>query len=306
MKMINKYFKKRVFNSKAIKAPHFLKNDLLNLLQPNIDKLKENLDATSKKYIDFCIYSLIHLPTNNGYNANIEAFKSKNFTYPQWLLDLYKSYQDKSKLYYFGHGLDIMPTKVKTYIENKIAFDLGSFDGGSALMLSKNYNFSHIHSFDISLINMEKIKANLKKQDSKKNITLHHLALGDKIKSFEFEDNGEVGTKLNFAPKNNKVIVNQSTLDIFMKDYPKDTIGFIKMDIEESEMDCLRGARESIIKDRPVLAVSIYHNLDQFFNAKVFLQSLNLNYKFMIVPCYLSRHTTIIETNLLAYPEELA
>ena len=152
---------------------------------------------------------------------------------------------------------------------------------------------------------MEKIKANIENNDSKKNIILHHLALGDRITSFEFEDTGYGGTKLTVIPKNNKVVVNQSTLDIFMKDYQKDTIGFIKMDIEGAEMNCLSGARESIIKHRPILSVSIYHNLDQFFNAKVFLESLNLNYKFMIVPCHLLTWNPTLETTLLAYPAEL-
>jgi len=302
-------------NKVAIGLTIHYTNEIVEYFRPQIDKLKENLDENSKKYVEFFIDSAIRMPsryTKDWKKMQIIGDPLSQWYYPTWLLDLYASYKAKSKLYYFGHGLDIMPAKVKDYIENKIAFDLGSFDGGSALMLSKNYNFSHIHSFDISLINLEKIKTNLKNNDNKKNIILHHLALGDKVTTFEFEDNGEQWTNIKSTPKNNKVIVNQSTLDIFMEKYKDQQIGFIKMDIEGAEMDCLKGAKESIIKHRPILALSIYHSIDQFFNIKPFVESLNCNYKFIITQLRVNSYSTgsheicpILDTNLLAYPAEL-
>jgi hypothetical protein len=38
-------------------------NYITNLIKPQIDKLKENLDENSKKYVDFFIYSILNLPS---------------------------------------------------------------------------------------------------------------------------------------------------------------------------------------------------------------------------------------------------
>ena len=42
-------------------------------------------------------------------------------------------------------------------------------------------------------------------------------------------------------------------------------INFLKLDVEGSEMATLRGARNSIDRFKPKLAISIYHKPDDFF-----------------------------------------
>lgn len=76
---------------------------------------------------------------------------------------------------------------------------------------------------------------------------------------------------------------------------------FIKMDIEGSELYALYGAAETIAKDRPQLAISIYHSNDDFVNIPIYLKSHLKNYKF-----YLGHYSyNYCESVIYAIPDEL-
>jgi hypothetical protein len=51
----------------------------------------------------------------------------------------------------------------------------------------------------------------------------------------------------------------------------KDDITFIKMDVEGAEMKALYGARKTIEKHRPKLAICLYHNIEDFWNIPLLL-----------------------------------
>jgi hypothetical protein len=105
-----------------------------------------------------------------------------------------------------------------------------------------------------------------------------------------------------------KVVNNQSsnleveciTLDEFKK-YNSTKVDFIKFDIEGAELEALKGGIETIINDRPQLAVSIYHSPEDFIEIPVFLMRNLENYKF-----YIGHYSTgVFETVLYCTPREL-
>lgn len=61
-----------------------------------------------------------------------------------------------------------------------------------------------------------------------------------------------------------------------------ETVSFIKMDIEGSELSALKGAEETIKRDRPKLAICIYHEIQDFIEIMEYLLSLNLGYRFYL------------------------
>jgi len=66
-------------------------------------------------------------------------------------------------------------------------------------------------------------------------------------------------------------------------DYFKEQrVDFIKADIESYELDMLRGAESVIKRDRPLLAVSIYHGASDMFTIPLFIRELCGDYKFRI------------------------
>ena len=56
----------------------------------------------------------------------------------------------------------------------------------------------------------------------------------------------------------------------------------IKLDTESCEADIIKGAVNVLRKDKPVLAIAMYHTPIDFFELKTQLENLNLGYKFMI------------------------
>ncbi len=79
---------------------------------------------------------------------------------------------------------------------------------------------------------------------------------------------------------------------------PDTEITFVKMDVEGAEMEALRGAAETIRRNVPKLAISVYHKRNDIFDVPLFIHRLHPRYKF-----YLRHHsTTFSETVLFAVP----
>lgn len=74
---------------------------------------------------------------------------------------------------------------------------------------------------------------------------------------------------------------------------------YIKMDVEGSELEALKGSIETIKKYRPKLAISLYHKPEDVIEIPVFLEKLDLGYKYYL------RHyqTRMEETVLYSVPE---
>ena len=95
-----------------------------------------------------------------------------------------------------------------------------------------------------------------------------------------------------------EITVETTTIDEYFKNIK---IGFIKMDIEGAERRALTGGMHTIKRDRPILAISIYHGLDDIVGIPKMLMNELDNYEFIV------RHHsyTYSETVLYGIPKEL-
>lgn len=102
-----------------------------------------------------------------------------------------------------------------------------------------------------------------------------------------------IDSKKNETNISSKVSIRTVAIDNIAGD---NTVGFIKMDIEGAELDALRGAKNTIIQDKPLLAICVYHLQGDVFAIMDYLHQLVPEYR------YLLRHygTTRLETVLYA------
>lgn len=73
--------------------------------------------------------------------------------------------------------------------------------------------------------------------------------------------------------------VNTYRLDDFAENI---TVGFIKMDIEGAELDALQGAEKTIQRDKPLLAICVYHRRGDVLTITNYIQNLVPEYRFWL------------------------
>jgi FkbM family methyltransferase len=72
-------------------------------------------------------------------------------------------------------------------------------------------------------------------------------------------------------------------------------VDFIKMDIEGAELAALKGAEKALRRFKPKLAITVYHSLKDFWDIPMYLDGLNLGYRFSL------RHFTIHAEETVLY-----
>lgn len=107
------------------------------------------------------------------------------------------------------------------------------------------------------------------------------FAANGNTRSFVIESsNAESKAELNFVRNEvNEFTIPTTALD----DVTQETeIGFIKMDIEGSELGALHGAERTILRDKPLLAVCVYHKRGDVLAIMDYLHRLVPQYRFWL------------------------
>lgn len=175
-----------------------------------------------------------------------------------------------------------------------VFFDLGAYDGDSIAGFVE-----YVHGRYKKVIAVEASEKNYKKLCSNlsgyKNVECHNVGVySEKTKlNFTVSD-----AKNSFADKDGENVIEVDTVDNIVAGQP---VTFIKMDIEGAEYAALQGAVNTLRDNVPVLAISIYHTVDDLWRLQLFVEDLLPGkYDFYI------RHysPTVIETILYAVPKK--
>lgn len=75
------------------------------------------------------------------------------------------------------------------------------------------------------------------------------------------------------------VVIDVDSIDNVLGD---DKATFIKMDIEGSELEALHGAEKQIVKNKPRLAICVYHKKEDLSTIPRYIKGLNPEYKFFL------------------------
>lgn len=168
------------------------------------------------------------------------------------------------------------PESIKNYI------DIGAYIGDTILQFCKlNKSYQNIWGFEPDKALYQAASKNL---DSYKRITLVPSATSDFEGKIQVEsslgkmqtiDNQYEGESLN------NQMFDVCRLDNYFSDCNLDSC-FVKMDIEGAELATLRGMKEFIRRNKPTLAVCIYHKLEDIIEIPQLLDSFGGGYKYYL------------------------
>lgn len=176
---------------------------------------------------------------------------------------------DKKYKHYFD--LDLLPSLCGLTI-----VDVGAYTGDSILDFVDTYgakSYKKAYCYEITLEVLEQMKDNL---SGFKNIIYKNKAVKSK--------NGRVFLDGNGDPSSNRTARSGIfTLEsVSLDEDIKEKIDLIKMDIEGDELSALKGAKNHIKEDSPVLLISIYHKNEHLWQIAKFISSVNKNYKYFL------------------------
>lgn len=182
---------------------------------------------------------------------------------------------------YYHHGLRFAPEFVKQHIAGKLFADVGGWLGDSSLIFAE-YAPKKTIIFEPFPDCCSKLRKKMRKHGIAENsYELLPFALSD--------------------ARSESAGFPTRTLDEISSAYSV-SFGLLKADVEGMGLKFLKGARETIKRDRPLLSLAIYHNEDEFAGIYQTLKSWDLDYQAEILS--LNPLTPHGEVTLFAYPAE--
>ncbi len=160
---------------------------------------------------------------------------------------------------------DIIPlTKDDVFVDG------GCFDGLTALDVQEavQKGVRKIYAYEPDLVNLDKCRENMKEL---KNVVLINAGLFSCFGEVYFNSNAGESSAIS---ENGNEKITVSTID---REAPDAT--FIKMDIEGAELEALKGGAETIKRNKPKLAISIYHKPEDLLELPLYLKELVPEYK---------------------------
>ncbi len=178
---------------------------------------------------------------------------------------------------------EYFPTDIMTFAQENF-IDAGAFHGEDTLALMDFATCIKAYCVEPDAINYSFLKENIKKYS---NIEIINAAVWNKSEELSFAASGTMGSTVN---KGGTVKVKGISLD---KEIGiNNNITFIKMDVEGAELEALEGAKNIIKKNKPKLAICVYHTIEHHWQIPLFIHSLCPEYKI-----YMRQHDqTGIET----------
>lgn len=205
---------------------------------------------------------------------NILKIDDHTYSYKHYLLPKNDFEID---VFYEKYGLNLVN---KSKFCNKDIIDGGAYIGDSALFFQEFTN-SQVYAFEPEKENYQLLKQTIELNQASRIIPLQ-MGLSSDGNEYKLISDGLASS---IVLNTNKVqeIENIRTisLDKFVENNNL-SVGLIKLDVEGFEQQVLHGAKKTIQTQRPTLLISIYHNADDFFNIKPWIENLNLGYKFKI------------------------
>lgn len=194
---------------------------------------------------------------------------------------------------FINYDLEQYQYKDKVFVKRgDYVIDGGACYGDTAIYFADIVkDKGHVFSFEFMQENLDLYNRNMELNPRlKDNIELIKRPLGANSTNKFYAVESGPGTYLTASePENYSEEYTTISIDDLIKEKNIEKLDFIKLDIEGSELDTLKGASKSIQKFRPNLAICVYHKRSDLWEIPKYLKELVPEYElyldhFTIIP----------------------
>ena len=140
-------------------------------------------------------------------------------------------------------------------------------------MNSNFYNGNSIIAFEPDYTSYIHTTENLKGIN---HLTVYQKGLSDRTESVRFDGGKGEAARIS---EDGEDIIQTVRIDDICTD---ERVSFIKLDIEGSEFAAITGAKNTIIRDKPNMMVSVYHKKEDILAIPLLLLKYNKRYRFAL------------------------
>lgn len=169
--------------------------------------------------------------------------------------------------------------------------DCGAYTGDTVekFITWSGGNYKKIFAIEADPDNFAKLEKFVREKNYK-DVEIFNCGVWHEKTQLTFNSDGNTSSGIS-AEGNVKISVD--TIDNIVGD---ENIDFIKMDIEGAELNALRGAVKTIEKNKPTLAICVYHKIEDLITIPQFIKSICGDYEF-----YLRKHLINSDCELVLY-----
>lgn len=161
--------------------------------------------------------------------------------------------------------------------KDEVFVDAGAYDGGTVRDFIRwcGGNYNMIYSFEPDEANYLKCKELIEREQIER-IQLIRKGTYDRDMNLNFDASGDGGASIT---ESGSSVVEVTSIDAVLNGAEAT---FLKMDVEGSELKSLYGARKTIERYRPRLAICVYHKILDFIEIPLLLLEMNPSYRFYL------------------------
>ena len=162
--------------------------------------------------------------------------------------------------------------------DGEIFVDAGCFNGetGASAAAWAGGKLLKIYAFEADKNSIDACQKRLEQTGCE--FELYHMATWSGKTTLTFNINSDFGYASS-VDAGGRESVSADSIDNILAGRP---VTYIKLDVEGSELETLKGAVNTIKKYRPKMAVSLYHKAEDIIDLPLFIESLDIDYKYYI------------------------
>lgn len=281
---------------------HVRPDDLIVLSCSHCCKRSHDLQLKSKLCIDYTSYAIDPGKVSYSYSdqdiesiRQLSAILSSSDSRLELLRILYSRISgDISLLQPAPFRIYNHPSLFANLYPKGLYIDAGAYDGSESKWLKSIMpEGSRVVSFEFDQENYSRYLANNSEED------IEYVQAGLWSHEAIASTSGQgIGARVSIAESSSSSDSCQARLfsldDYLSKYHSSANVAFIKMDIEGAEVEAIRGARRVIERDKPHLAISVYHKPSDLWEIPLLIYSINKTYQF-----YIAQHASLLSETVL-------